>query len=728
MLLGAQYYRAPFPARRYWREDLERMRDAGLDTVQFWVLWAWVEPEPGRFVFDDYDELIELARAVGLQVVLSTIAEIQPLWIHREESDCALVTARGQRVVSTARRECHFGLTPGGCTDHPGVWERMARFLATTAGRYAGVGHLVAWDAWNELRWNVAAEDLVCYCPHTLAAFHAFLGERFGSLDALNAAWSRRYACWEDVRPGRTPGHPFTEHMAFMHFLTERANRHAAARCRLIRAHDPGRPVTLHGGDPSPLYAGNRGRLQCLDRGNDWAFAETFDGIGVSSFPRWFAMDDATFAARLEYARGAVAGQAARRPALWLSELQGGRSVRGFELFAPVDGRSQQRWVWQGIARGATAVLFWCWRDEVFGREAGGFGLIGDDGHAAARLAAMRTTRQLLDRHRQLLAAYTPASARLGVWFGPWSYYHVWSMDGSARLAADALAGYCRALLHAGLPYLVVEEEHLDVLAQLDLLILPRASVLSPAARRRLTAFVERGGTLVCEAECGAWTTDGILLPPEERFCAGLAGVHELGRRELVDPLVVSWQGTQLALDATQWSVPVRCARGGTSHADHPEGSLVAEVAVKAGRVVALGGHLGEAYLRSGNPALERLLRLIAEAAGLRPAVAMVEQTGALERGGTGASPEAPAFVDLCHGHADGRLLVFAFPPAGCTRLCVRLAPGLASGERFVDLASGAMRVATPEADGALVLTLDPPDAGYLVLGELRTGEAGLPD
>lgn len=716
MLLGTQYYRAPFPARRHWREDLARMRDAGLDTVQFWVLWAWVEPEPGRFVFDDYDELIELAGAVGLQVVLSTIAEIQPLWIHREAPESELVTARGQRVVSTARRECHFGLTPGGCSDHPGVWERMARFLATTAGRYAGVGHLAAWDAWNELRWNVAAEDLVCYCPHTLAAFHAFLRERFGSLAALNAAWSRRYACWQDVRPGRTPGHPFTEHMAFMHFLTVRADRHAAARCELIRAHDPGRPVTLHGGDPSPLYAGNRGRLQCLDRGNDWAFAETFDGVGVSSFPRWFDMDDATFAARLQYAAGAVAGSE-RRPALWLSELQGGRSVRGFELFAPVDARSQQRWVWQGIARGAAAVLFWCWRDEVFGREAGGFGLVGDDGQAEERLAAMRATRRLLDRHRRLLAAYVPASGRIGVWFGPWSYYHVWSMDGSARTVADALAGYCRALLHAGLPYVVVEEAHLDVLAELDLVILPRASVLDTLARRRLAAFVDRGGTLLCEAECGAWTTDGILLPPAERFCAGLAGVREVGRREVVDPMIVNWRGERLALDAAQWSVPLQCERDAVSHAEHDDGSLLSEVAIGAGRLIAVGSHLGDAYLRAANPGLEQLLRLIADAAGIRPAVRAVAQ----------AEASGDGFVDLCHGYADGRLLIFAFTPPSCTRLQLCLDADLAAGHRFVECVSGAVVAGEPDGEGGLVVSVRPPETGYLVLGELRADETDLP-
>lgn len=45
--LGTQYYRAPFPDARHGDDNLRRMADAGLNTVQYWVLWGWVEAEPG---------------------------------------------------------------------------------------------------------------------------------------------------------------------------------------------------------------------------------------------------------------------------------------------------------------------------------------------------------------------------------------------------------------------------------------------------------------------------------------------------------------------------------------------------------------------------------------------------------------------------------------------------------------------------------------------------------
>ena len=169
MNLGVQYYRAPFPEQKHWEGDLKQIRDSGFDTVQLWVLWAWVESRPGHFDFEDYDRLTALADKNGLKVIISTIAEIHPYWIHRAVPGSEMINHLGHQVISSNRAECNFGMTPGGCTDHPGVWEHMAAFLNVTVARYRGLSVLSGWDAWNELRWNVHSDGRVCFCvPHPL--------------------------------------------------------------------------------------------------------------------------------------------------------------------------------------------------------------------------------------------------------------------------------------------------------------------------------------------------------------------------------------------------------------------------------------------------------------------------------------------------------------------------------------------------------------------------------
>ena len=100
---------------------------------------------------------------------------------------------------------------------------------------------------------------------------------------------------------------------------------------------------------------------------------------------------------------------------------------------------SQQRWVWTGIAGGADTILFWCWRDEVFGRESAGFGLSGNDGFAQARLDAMRRTGHILRDHADLLYRYRPDPAQVGILFSPQSYYLTWAQEGTGKLAQQAV-------------------------------------------------------------------------------------------------------------------------------------------------------------------------------------------------------------------------------------------------------------------------------------------------
>ncbi|HNX27610.1 MAG TPA: beta-galactosidase, partial [Phycisphaerae bacterium] len=548
MNLGVQYYRPPFPVQRFWEDDFKKIADSGLNTVQLWILWSWVEPKPGEFHFDDYDRLVELAEKNGLGIVLSTIAEVQPYWIHREVPGSEMIDHMGRKVVSSNRGECHFGITPGGCIDNPGVWAGMKNFFNAAVSRYCKSPALRGWDAWNELRWNVNADGMVCFCEHTLAAFRKWLSDKYGGLDGLNKAWIRRYGCFDEVMPGKMCGRPYTEMMAFEHFLTWRANRHAKLRYDFIKSIDPQHPVLVHGGDPTILTYGCE-YDHALNRGNDWFYADELDGIGCSSFPKWHGLDDADFGMRVECVKSA-----ARNKKIWLSEVQGGRSSFGFNVYPAVDAASQQRWIWNGLACGADTILFWCWRDEVFGTESGGFGLSGRDGLAQERLDAMCKTGGILKDNATLFEHYKPFAGEVGIFFSPKSYYLCWGQEGNSLRMINAMMGYARSLVRNSIPYRFVEEEHLEELAGLKILFMPRTLVLDAKAEEAIGQFVRNGGTLVCESECGAFNSAGIYRYPEDRFVSTLTGISELDRRSLLkESISVDVNGSKLELPANQW-------------------------------------------------------------------------------------------------------------------------------------------------------------------------------
>lgn len=705
--LGTQYYRPPFPNGRYWEDDIKQMADSGLDTIQLWVVWAWVEAKPDEFHFDDYDRLVALADKHGLNVVLSTIAAIHPYWIHRMVPGSEMVDNFGHRVVSSNRGEVHFGLTPGGCFDHPGVWERMKQFLTATVTHYHTVGNLLGWDAWNELRWNVQADGLVCYCDYTVNRYRSWLEAKYGGLEGLNASWQRRYTSWDDVRPGKAPDRPYTEMMAFQDFIAWRSVQHAYDRYGAMKAIDAQHPVTVHGAQPTVLHGSDSyPHATALHRGNDWGFSDRIDGIGTSSFPLWggIEMDRAQFINRIDYSASARQGKR-----LWLSELQGGRSNIGFSVAQSVDAASQQSWVWTGISAGADTILFWCWRDEVFGRESTGFGLAGNDGLAPERLAAMRKTGAVLRAHGELLRAYEPAPAQVGILFSPQADYLYWSQDGTALTPLRALQGYARALVRQAIPYRIVEENHLDELTGLKLLILPRTVVMDAPLAEALAAFVQRGGVLFCESEVGAFDSAGLYRYPEDRALVGATGIREVGRRLLEgDTVTLVLDGQVYDVPAAQWLTPlVEVGQG------EAESVLLKEAVLGNGRILFCGTYLGDAYLKANAThadAFEAFLLALSTRAGvMRPAVV------------AGVTPPGGDFVHVRFGAAPGvngaralRPLAFVFAPDPGMSVTLRFQPAT-FGARVTELLSG-RQIAVAEADGGQEVTVGPTEWGIAVL------------
>jgi beta-galactosidase len=693
--LGAQYYRPPFPNSKLWRPDMEKMAETGLDVVQLWVCWGWVESTPGEFRFDDYDELMGHAADAGLGVVLSTIAEIQPFWVPREIPDATMIDNFGHEVISSPRRECNVGLTPGGCWDHGELKERMGGFLSAVAGRYAGHEALAGWDIWNETRWAVQADGYTCYCHSTLAAFRAWLLERYGDLDGINAAWRRRYTSIDDVMPGKVPARPYTDLVEFEAFLAWRASDHLAWRAGLIRAEDATHPVTAHSAFPVTL-TGSLPQEQAAARGNDFDLAELVDGFGCSQFPAWQGMNpawasgaDVELGARFESGYWAAGDSEA-----WVSELQGGGINNGFSVFEPVEGARQARWIWSALARGMKGIIFWCWRDEVFGYESAGFGIVGDDGKAESRLASLRRSADAIGAHRELLAGYRPDRPEVGILFSEGSYELEWAQDGNSERAQASVLGWMLSCERTQLPYRIVDADHLAELDSLKLLVLPWPLVIPDATAERILAWVEAGGHLVTEAELDAYDEHGFYRYGADRPLAGALGVAHKGRRQLSEAPTIDL-GSDIGSLATQTLVQAfedfAPGVGGEILARGESGEAVALARpYGSGRVLAIGSFPGQTAGAERSRPLERLLSREVAAAGVEPTLAVTPGDGEVLQWRMGTAE-------------DGSRLLFVLSERPHTEVTLRSASFAGAGSAAELLGGGAWKVEVTDGVATLV-------------------------
>jgi beta-galactosidase len=635
MILGTQYYRPPFPQRDLWRNDLAGMVAAGLDTVQLWACWGWIEPEPGRYRFDDYDELMEEAAAAGLRVVISTIAEIQPFWIHRELPGAHLVDHMGHAVRSSARRECNVGLTPGACFDHPEVRERMSGFLEAIGRRYSSSEALIAWDCWNETRWAVHGDGYVCHCEATVESFRKWLAARHGDLDGLGEAWHRRYASWEDVVPGKQPGRPYTDLVEFEAFLTFRAAGHAAFRADCLRRSDSNHPVLAHCGKPA-VHSSGMDYEQAVSRGNDFDLAEVLDGFGCSHFPAWENISTSELGTRIEATRSATGDKPA-----WVSELQGGGSRAGFGVWPAVDPGTQQRWVWGAYGRGIKAVLFWCWRDEVFGRESSGFGITGSDGQSAGRLERLACTGSILRQHEALLDGYRPDAPEIAVLFSQGSYQLDWAENGnSAEQARGSLTGWLSLFERVQLPYAVVDSNRPPGLDGIRLLVMPWPLVVPRVMAAAIVEWVRAGGTLVTESELDAFDEQGFYRYPEDRPMASALGIRSLGRRILEEEgtLSIGTGAGRATIPSAVWLEALDTSNAEVLGTSASGDTVATRHQVGAGCVIALGTFAGFGYSRARHEGLEAFARRTAVLAGVTPTLTISPADGELLQWRSGLS------------------------------------------------------------------------------------------
>lgn len=101
------------------RRDLAGMAGLGLRRLRIDLCWDRIEPEPGRWAWEDTDRVLTEARAAGIEVL--GILDYEPQWATRYDPD-------GRRRP----------VDPAG----------FAEFAAAVAGRYAS--YVSAWELWNE--------------------------------------------------------------------------------------------------------------------------------------------------------------------------------------------------------------------------------------------------------------------------------------------------------------------------------------------------------------------------------------------------------------------------------------------------------------------------------------------------------------------------------------------------------------------------------------------------
>lgn len=383
MDLGVCYYPEHWPQER-WTTDAQMMREAGLSQVRIGEFaWSRIEPEPDRFEWDWLDRAVATLHEAGLKLIMGTPTATPPKWLVDQIPEMVALDRQGRPRRFGSRR--HY------CFSHAGYRAEAARITQKIAERYGEHPAITAWQTDNEYgchdtvqSFSVAARD----------AFRVWLAERYGTVDALNAAWgnvfwSMEYRGFAEIElPNLTVTEANPAHwLAFRRFSSDQVIAFNRAQVDILRKLSPGRTITHNA---MGFYTG----YDHYDLGAD------LDVLGWDSYPLGF-LEQFRFseADKVRFARCSHPDIAAFHHDLYRGCAKEGRWSVLEQQPGPVNWARYNPsplpgmvhlWTMEAAAHGAELVSYFRWRQFTHAQEQMHAGLLRPDGEPAPALGEAR--------------------------------------------------------------------------------------------------------------------------------------------------------------------------------------------------------------------------------------------------------------------------------------------------------------------------------------------------
>ncbi|NLF39432.1 hypothetical protein GX586_08305 [bacterium] len=629
--VGTQYFRAPTPAEANWENDVRQARAYGLDYFRFWLMWNWYSRHEGAYDFSSLERLLDICARHGMKVLMLVNLESVPAWLVKKHPEAVYRDAKGGLYMPESVGNTPAGGFPGLCFHNDAIREHGRDYIANLVRAFKDHPAIECWEPHNEPMFEPGRynDHFYCYCDATVLAFQAWMRARYGSIEALNAAWRRNYGAFDEVQPPRRRG-MYNDWLDWRTFALETLVSTLEWRIETIRENDPDHYVMIH-------TRGGSGVTRNLAKEgiDDYRMAALVDKYGTAAFPQCGPEHEYFIAM-------AGARCAARGKEFWMAELQAGPYGMGVHrndaepvcefcgsstMEATIDKKvgafdpgevTPERlamWSWSGIAQGAKGVLYWQYRNESFGLEYG-FGLTNLDGTPHARLEVVKSFHDTIRANEKLIDGATLPRNEVAIAWDPVNDIVNWTAVGCADAVKNSIKGMHKALWHADYPIDIVRLDT-DVVDDdfpaYKVIYLPFSPRITAGSARKLAAFVRKGGTLVAEGSSAQFDDTMAVSPvvPGNGLDV-LFGCRRADVRTMHHELIPSLRIGALKICTRMHKevlAPLKGARViGTFATGEP---AVVENKTGAGRAVYIGSNPFIAYAGTADPSLVKWIHQV---------------------------------------------------------------------------------------------------------------------
>ncbi len=536
ILYGGDYNPNQWP-REVWEEDMRLFKQAGINSATVNVFsWAKLQPAEERYDFSELDDIIAMLSQEDIDIVLATSTGAMPAWLVKKYPEVTRVDFEGRRHK--------FGQRHNHCPNSL-VYQKFAGQLAgELAKRYGKNPHVVCWHINNE--YNTG-----CYCENCEKAFRVWLRKKYGSLDALNAAWNTEFwghtfYDWEEiVAPNNLAdgmGSGWTRKTAFAgisidydRFLSDSLLENYKLERDAIRAYDPDTPITTN--------------LMGTYKGLDYfKWAKEMDVVSWDNYPAYNTPWSST-AMRHDLMRGLK-----NQPFMLMEQTPSQQNWQPYNsLKRPGQMRAQS---YQTIAHGGDTIQFFQLRRSKGACEKFHGAVISHAGSGDTRVfkECAQLGAELQALGTELLGADSPAE--VGILFD-WDNY--WALEYTSGpnvdlKYVDQIHQYYRYFYERHIPVDMVPVD--GDFSKYKAIVAPVLYMVKEGMAQALEQYVENGGTLVSGFMSGIVDqSDNVHLGgypgPLRRMCGLWA--------EEIDALAPEQTNTMLFPDGSQCKCSLVC-------------------------------------------------------------------------------------------------------------------------------------------------------------------------
>jgi beta-galactosidase len=517
MRIGVYYYPEHWPESQ-WGRDFAKMAELGFEFTHFGEFaWAFFEPRDGVFDFAWLDRAVDLAARNGLKVILCTPTPCPPAWLGEKHPEIYLVRGDGRRMEHGARAN--------GSLSNDVFVRYTERIVAELGRRYGRDPRVWGWQLDNE------PYGIPDYSPAARAKFQAWLAAKYGTVEAMNAAWGGAF--WS------------TKYDSFAQVLIpneglfgeDALSPHAVLDFRRFTADTQAAFLHLQ-------YDILRG----LVRPEQWITTNYMNVTGEADPRRTDRLDFISFTmypVRGEPNLGELGFRLGdpRRMAMAVDYFRSFKGVTGVMELQPgqvnwarinpqPEPGAVRMWLWHAFGGGLSFACTYRFRQPRYGSELYHAGIVGPDGVTLSPggrefvrvIAEMKELRRLYDPTAAMPARL---AARRTAFL--WSHDVLWDLETHKQTALwdtrDHANAWMAAIKAAGAPLDYVGEA--DDFAAWPFLVAPAYQLVDEALVAKWTRYVEAGGHLVLTCRTGQKDKTGHLFEaPWAGMVAPLAGAE----------------------------------------------------------------------------------------------------------------------------------------------------------------------------------------------------------